>query len=47
MIRKEYKSDRLFVRVSPSEKALIREKARRAGMTITQYLLTLIHKPAL
>lgn len=47
MNRKEPKTDRLFVRVKPSEKEMIREKANKAGMTITEYLISLIYKPAL
>lgn len=44
---KDYKTERLMIRLSASEKKALIKKARAANMTMTDYLINLFFKPAL
>lgn len=44
---KDYKTERLMIRLSASEKKALIKKATEANMTMTDYLINLFFNPAL
>lgn len=44
---KEYKTERLALRLSKAEKQALIKNARAANMTMTDFLIHLFYKPAL